>query len=394
MNNLQRFTAAAKFFCLACSAFILFAGHASSQDFGDGFYRLTNKWLGDGKALDVVNDGSNDKLQMADATGASGQSWKLTPAGDGYCRLTTKWLAADRSLNVVNDGTNSKVKLARSDNVTGQFWKITPVGGGFYRLTSKWLGEERSLDVINDSQKNKLQLAETAEVTGQFWKISPASGKAGGSGSIETGIHPISEFKKMTFAGFTVNVNPDLVGKDVTNRGLDLLSADLAKITKLLSPVQVGRLRKVPIWIQYKLDTESGMWYHESKEWLVANGYPEELEKAVEIADLNSYYDQREIQPYSVLHELAHAFNDLYLSNMQVKLKAAYNNAVKSRKYDKVERTGSGIERAYALTNEKEYFAELTEAYFGKNDYFPFNREQLETFDPMGYALMQAAWDQ
>jgi hypothetical protein len=393
MNNLQRFAAAAKFVCLACSAFILFAGHVSSQDLGSGFYRLTNKWLGDGKALDVVNDGTNDKLQMADATGASGQSWKLTPVGDGYYRLTTKWLAADRSLNVVNDGTNSKVNLARSENVTGQFWKITPVRGGFYRLTTKWLGEERSLDVINDSHKNKLQLAETAEVTGQYWKISPASGKANSFGSIETGIHPISEFKKMTFAGFTVNVNPDLVGNDVTNRALDLLSADLTKITQLLTPVQLGRLRKVPIWIQYKLNTESGMWYHESKEWLVANGYPPELEKSVEIADVSSYYDQREIQPFSVLHEFAHAYNDLYLSAIQDKLKAAFNNAVKSGKYDKVERTGSGIERAYALTNEKEYFAELTEAYFGKNDYYPFNREELEKFDPTGYALMQAAWD-
>ena len=80
------------------------------------------------------------------------------------------------------------------------------------------------------------------------------------------------------------------------------------------------------------------------------------------------------------------------MSALRGKLKAAYNNALKSGKYDKVERTGSGIERAYALTNEIEYFAELSEAYFGKNDYYPFTRKDLEEFDPLGFALMQEAW--
>ena len=377
---------------LCAVAVVLGAQTARPQTFGNGYYRFTNKWLGDGKALDVINDGSNDKLQMADANGSSGQAWKLTPVGDGYYRLTTKWLEADRSLNVVNDSTNSKVSLGRSGNVTGQYWKITPVGGGFYRLTTKWLGEERSLDVVNDSQKNRLQLSDTAEVTGQYWKISPASRKADDSGTIETSIHPLNEFKVMTFAGFTVNVNPDLVGNDVTNRALDLLSADLTKITKLLAPVQVSRLRKVPIWIQYKLDN-SGMWYHESKGWLVENGYPAELEKSVEISDISGFVDRHDDEPMALLHEFAHAYHDLYLSAIRDKIKAAYNNAIKSGKYDKVQRSGSGVQRAYALTNEIEYFAELTEAYFGRNDYYPFTRDELEEFDPKGFELMQKAWE-
>ena len=50
------------------------------------------------------------------------------------------------------------------------------------------------------------------------------------------------------------------------------------------------------------------------------------------------------------------------------------------------------MQRAYALTNAKEYFAELTEAYYGFNDFYPFNREQLQAFDPAGYALVEQAW--
>jgi hypothetical protein len=45
-------------------------------------------------------------------------------------------------------------------------------------------------------------------------------------------------------------------------------------------------------------------------------------------------------------------------------------------------------------TNYKEYFAELTEAYFGKNDFFPFERADLKKYDPTGYKLMQDVWGQ
>lgn len=44
------------------------------------------------------------------------------------------------------------------------------------------------------------------------------------------------------------------------------------------------------------------------------------------------------------------------------------------------------------ILNEKEYFAELTEAYFGKNDFYPFTRAELKTHDPKGYRMIEAVW--
>ena len=44
--------------------------------------------------------------------------------------------------------------------------------------------------------------------------------------------------------------------------------------------------------------------------------------------------------------------------------------------------------RAYALNGPNEYFAELTEAYFGKNDFYPFNRDDLKHHDPDGFRLV------
>ena len=50
------------------------------------------------------------------------------------------------------------------------------------------------------------------------------------------------------------------------------------------------------------------------------------------------------------------------------------------------------MQRAYALTDDKEYFAELTEAYYGVNDFYPFTRDQLLSFDIAGYTLIEQAW--
>ena len=50
------------------------------------------------------------------------------------------------------------------------------------------------------------------------------------------------------------------------------------------------------------------------------------------------------------------------------------------------------MRRAYAMNNHREYFAEITEAYFGTNDFYPFNRAELARHDPEGFELMERIW--
>jgi dipeptidyl-peptidase-4 len=50
------------------------------------------------------------------------------------------------------------------------------------------------------------------------------------------------------------------------------------------------------------------------------------------------------------------------------------------------------MERAYAMTTPQEYFAETTEAYFSRNDFFPFTREELKLHDPEMLALLEKLW--
>ena len=43
----------------------------------------------------------------------------------------------------------------------------------------------------------------------------------------------------------------------------------------------------------------------------------------------------------------------------------------------------------YALTDQKEFFAEMSEAYFGTNDFYPFVRGELMQHDPRAHAILE-----
>jgi hypothetical protein len=251
-----------------------------------------------------------------------------------------------------------------------------------------WLGISKSLDVVNDGLNNKVQLAGTEDVSGQFWKITNVASTAE---NIDAAPAKAQDFRQMFLSDFKVMINPKLVGKAETNKALAILSGRLEVITKLLKPKHLDKLKKVPIWLEYK-KTEGGMVYHPSKDWLINNDYPAEMEKSIEINNVQHFIDWQGDQPFMVLHELAHAYEDLYLSEMRDKINLAYQTALAGGKYKSVPYIRGGTQRHYALNNKTEYFAELSEAYFGKNDFYPFNREELKQFDPVGYKLMQEAW--
>lgn len=367
----------------------LFSAHvAVSQGFGNGYYRITNRSIGDSTSLDVINDGANNKLQLAASGPQTGQFWKITPVGNGYFRLTTKWLGESRSLDIVPDGANNKLRLADTGDFSGQFWKLTPAADGFYRLTTMWQGEARSLAVVTDGSVIKLQLENTVDKAEQLWKVAAAESFA------LTESSPAKAAKVVYLLGFKVLVNSEIAEKPDTQAALNLLSNKLEEIARIVKPKQLNALKQVPIWVEYRRMSDGAVWYHRSKDWLVSQGYPAELAKSVEIKNINNFIDwQRSDQPLMVLHELAHSYQDLHLSAMQDKITAAYKSALASGKYESVPYIRGGKQRACAMNDDYEYFAELTEAYFGKNDYYPFNRQDLKEFDPSGYQIMQDAWE-
>ncbi len=201
-------------------------------------------------------------------------------------------------------------------------------------------------------------------------------------------------------AGWQVHISRKLLTDDekaATEQALELMKAQLERITLLIPANALTKLKQVPLYVTPPYaGAGARAEYHPDKGWLVANKRDPVMAKAVEFTNTRNFAAECRRMPVFVLHELAHAYHDRVLGNDHPGIKAAYEAAKASGKYDRVERQDSEgrkrLDRAYALTNPQEYFAETTEAYFAENDFFPFSREQLKTHDPELFALLEKLW--
>ena len=197
--------------------------------------------------------------------------------------------------------------------------------------------------------------------------------------------------------GFTVHVDPALLDGEHAAEGaraLSMLSNHLERIALLVDEPALGRLRGLELWIERHHPTLGNMQYHPSVGWLTRHGHDERLAKKVHIPRAANLLakDQLLKHPAVVLHELAHAYHDQVLGFDEPRVRAAYARAKEAGTYEAVlAHTGRTV-RHYALTDHKEYFAEGTEAYFYRNDFYPFVRAELNEADPDLHALLAAIW--
>src|SRR6185437_15870801 len=95
----------------------------------------------------------------------------------------------------------------------------------------------------------------------------------------------------------------------------------------------------------------------------------------------------------ALLHEYGHAHHLLHWKEQQPDILQAWQNAASCGLYcNTTDLDGKVIPRAYALTNQLEYFAELTTMYFANCNYFPHNRSELKKYDPVGYNMIELMW--
>jgi hypothetical protein len=156
---------------------------------------------------------------------------------------------------------------------------------------------------------------------------------------------------------------------------------------------RLAALRRVWIWVEWEKKKDGAAEFHPSAQWLKSHGYNPEKAGHIELSNTRNFVAwSRSAQPWMVLHELAHAYHHLVLGEDCKSIEAAYKQAVDKKLYESVAYCGGGKQKAYALTNAKEYFAELSEAYFGRNDFFPFVRGDLKKHDPQGFQRMEQIW--
>jgi len=177
-------------------------------------------------------------------------------------------------------------------------------------------------------------------------------------------------------------------------RALNLLAARLVAIAMVMPEPSLTRLREVPIVLDLTHGGLRNMQYHPSAGWLTSHGYSEALAKCVHIPDVSHFLSpfENHRQPWAVLHELAHAYHDRVLGFDEPRIKAAWTSFRDAGRYQSV-LTSPGGERAhYALTDPKEFFAEMTECYFGANDFYPFVAGELKQAEPDIFNLMRDIW--
>jgi hypothetical protein len=199
---------------------------------------------------------------------------------------------------------------------------------------------------------------------------------------------------------WTLHLNDQLWKDDdsikATHTMLRLLSGQLQRVVSTVPVDAVAKLRKVPIWINPEYENERPRCeYHPGAGWLSDNGRDPVMEKAVEISNVAIFEFENRRMPYLMLHELSHAYHDQVLGFDEPRIIAAFELARDSGSYDSVKRfTGKKTvtDKAYALSNHKEYFSESTEAYFGKNDFYPFDRVELRKHDRQIHDLLEKLW--
>jgi hypothetical protein len=197
--------------------------------------------------------------------------------------------------------------------------------------------------------------------------------------------------------GWTVQVDDRLLSgpdAELGGRALRLLGDRLAEIKTVMAADRVERLQRVCIWMDLTHGSLTSMQYHPSAGWLHGHGFTTNLARCVHIPDAARFLDphHRQQQPWAVLHELAHAYHDQVLGFENAEGKALWQKVSAGGAFDSVLHIDGRMQKHYALTDQKEFFAEMSEAYFGLNDFYPFHRAELRRDFPEIFAMLETIW--
>jgi hypothetical protein len=199
--------------------------------------------------------------------------------------------------------------------------------------------------------------------------------------------------------GWNIRVDDRLLGDSpdaaMGTRAMRFLEAKLVEIKAVVPAERVKDLQGFTIVLDLNCGNLGAMQYHPDAGWLKAHGFPADLAKCVHLpraADLPTRRNINE-QPWVILHELAHAYHDQKLDFDEPRIMAAYERFKQSGRGDAALLYNGKRVKHYGLTNQKEFFAEMTESYFGVNDFFPFNRAELQEAEPELFLLLTEIWN-
>jgi hypothetical protein len=207
-------------------------------------------------------------------------------------------------------------------------------------------------------------------------------------------------YRIQTIQGFTVLVSAETVkhanDKAYERKPLEVLELELTRMVRMMPASAVKVLRQVPIWAEW--DEQRAMSNGRAENALAVYQGGHQLSmllpgdnplkaKSVVIYRLKSLTEEHQPKRESgrcvLLHEMAHGVHIELLGANNEYVKAIYKQAMERRLYDS---------KMYASTNELEFFAELTCAYYGQFQHYPHNRTELKKHDRATYDFMVTVW--
>ncbi len=208
----------------------------------------------------------------------------------------------------------------------------------------------------------------------------------------DTFYEPTASYQQRIVEGWTIFISSAYIGETLLPV-LTVLTRKLKQARTSLPPGAIESLQDVRLWLEASDWRHPQTAYHPDARWLSCHRMNPDKAGGIQIsAEIVPLSDE---QPAMIIHELAHAFEKEQVMREPDRaklLESAYQAAGLSGRYESVKHRDGSERRAYAMENVQEYFAELSEAYFSENDFYPFNREELKAFDPQGFAAIESLW--
>ena len=210
----------------------------------------------------------------------------------------------------------------------------------------------------------------------------------------ENPLVPSEDYVRREVAGFTVLLNPMVAEQtSLAEQLMESIELQISGLTAQLPATRITELQKTFIWVELDDEADKASIYHSSPDWIVASAGNRDKVGHIEIVNAGNFVKwSRDRQSSILLHEYIHAFHHKVLGAENQSVIDAFEQVQLRRMYDQIEHSSGVVGPGYASLNPLEYFAEISEAYFGYNDYFPFNRSQLKAHDPFGHDLVETLW--
>jgi len=212
---------------------------------------------------------------------------------------------------------------------------------------------------------------------------------------------PAREYAERRQGGWNFFLERELAERqpEQADRVVKRLEAKLSDVLRLLPEHTHDRLRRLSFFVMAGSNAaaggrDSGLEFFRRTDPDFHPRLDPRWRGAVVIYSAKNYLWQNDYWSVQLLvHELSHAWHLEQWPEKQPDILNAWREAVEARLYHGVkDLNGTILEKAYAAHNQLEYFAELSCAYFWKNEYEPFDREGLRRRDPGGLAMIEKMW--